>query len=364
MFRSNKCISIKNSVMKTLRISILACLQLISVWSLGQNVSKEQLIRDVETFKAAAFKATEVFLNPKGNLQTRLLAMQNYPFIYDPQQIVKAKAILLNDKENPALRAAALSKLVAEISRDEALSNSVLKWIQDPKTPKALRDETLNTISALTFSDFAMFRKRQELMTALRTVATDPELPFRQFALGFLMDHGDSFAQNLLIEQLNKNKTDLLPTVESLRLLALYPKGDYLPAVYKIFQNPPNQESKIEAIILCGNYAPAKKSLMDLLKDKKQNADLRQVVLATINANYPDEFAGQVQNMIVDQTEPENLRVTAIVMETLRRQSNIERSKRKTPDTFDRNVEKLKSNPSEAIRRASGSYLQNVKPKL
>ncbi|WP_256014140.1 hypothetical protein [Desertivirga xinjiangensis] len=350
--------------MKTLRISILAWLQFISFLSLGQNVTREQLVREVESFKAAALKATEVFLNPKGNLQTRLLAMQNYPFIYDPQQIAKAKAILLNDKEDPQLRAVALSKLVAEVSRDEALSNSVLKWIQDPKTPKALRNETLNTIIGLRFSDFAMFTKRQQLIAALRTVVTDPELSFRQFAFGFLMDHGDSFAQNLLIEQLNANKTNLLPTVEILRLLALYPKGDYLPAVYRIFQNPPNQESKIEAIILCGNYAPAKKTLMDLLKDKKQSADLRQVVLSTVNANYPQEFAAQVQSMIVDQTEPENLRVSAIVMETFRRQSNIERSKRKAPDAFDRNVERLKSNPSEAIRRASGSYLRNVKPKL
>jgi len=345
--------------MKTL-IYIIA-LQFFSIVCVGQNVAKDQLVREIEAYKAETYKAVTQFLNPQLDLQSRINAVTKYPFIYDAQQVQKAKEIVLNNSQATQLRAVALSKIFVYVPDDETLGNSLIKWIQDTQTPKELRNETLNALSNLTFSGFSTFSKRQELTAALRNVCRDPELPFRQFAFSFLMDHNDSFAQSLLIEQLEQSRTDLLPTVECLRLLALNPKGDYLPAAYKVLQNPPNKESKIEAIILCGNYAPAKNTIIALLKDKKQPEDLRTVVLSTMNANYPKEFASLVANMIIDPNEPEELRATAIVMETLRRKSN---QKRTVGDSFEKNVETLRNSPLPSIRKATDSYINDVKSRM
>ncbi len=345
--------------MKTL-LYIIA-LQFVCTVCVGQNVAKDQLVREIEAFKADTYKAITQFLNPQLDLQSRINAAIKYPFIYDAQQVQKAKAIVLNNSESAQLRAVALSKIFVYVPDDETLGNSLIQWIQDTQTPKELRNETLNALSNLTFSGFATFSKRQELTAALRNVCRDPELRFRQFAFSFLMDHNDSFAQSLLVEQLEQSRTDLLPTVECLRLLALNPKGDYLPTAYKILQNPPNKESKVEAIILCGNYAPAKNTIISLLKDKKQPEDLRTVVLSTLNSNYPKEFASLVENMIIDPNEPEGLRATAIVMETLRRKSN---QKRIIGDNFEKNVETLKNSPLPSIRKATDLYINDVKSRM
>jgi len=80
-----------------------------------------------------------------------------------------------------------------------------------------------------------------------------------------------------------------------------------------------------------------------------------------MNANYPKEFASLVANMIIDPNEPEELRATAIVMETLRRKSN---QKRTVGDSFEKNVETLRNSPLPSIRKATDSYINDVKSRM
>ena len=347
-------------------LSILITLLFFTPGVLGQTVSKEIIKQQIEAFKFEVYKSTDVFLNPGNSLQARINAVKPYPYIYDEAQVAATKKIALNELENPELRAVALNKLVTIVSGDELLGTSVIKWVQNTNTPKVLRDQSLNTIKELSFSGFSMFSKRQELTNALRSILQDPDLSYRQFAFQFLLAHGDSFAQNLLITQLNNNQTNLLPTPEAIRVLALNPHGDYLPSVYRYFQNSASsKETIIESIAVLGKYPPAKAKIFALLKNKKQDKDIRMIALATINSNYPAEFSSNVEQLLLDDSEPEHLRVAAIVMETYKRQSNQQKAKRKTADNFDKNVKQLSQlGKSAVIREASKLYLEKVEPNL
>ena len=87
--------------------------------------------------------------------------------------------------------------------------------------------------------------------------------------------------------------------------------------------------------------------------------------MGTLNASYPLEFAKVTENILIDDTEPEDLQVTAVYMEMYRRKSNQERSKRIKPDSFDQNVKKLaEAGKTADIRKAGKSYIDNVNPKF
>ena len=346
-------------------ILLLLFLPAIGSISKAQTSSKTLLAQEIEAFRNEAFKAIEVFLNPRNDVKTRVLALAKYPFIYDQVQIQKVREIVLDNSANPALRSTGLSKLINVLPDDDELTNHVFKWVEDKTIAKELRDEALNTIRILSFSGFAMSGKNQQFLTTARNLTSDPDIKFRAFAFDYLMAHGDSFAQGLLIKQLDNRKTDLLPTVDMLRLLSLNPHGDFLPTVFRVFKSPPNKESKIEAMTILGNYLPAKDMIVSILKNKKETNDMRVVALGILNSSYPDEFSTLTQNILTDETEPENLRVTAVYMEMFRRKSNQHRNKRTKPDAFDISVKKLaESGKTANIRNAGKSYIENVSPKF
>ena len=346
-------------------IFILLLLQSLALISKGQTDSKSKLNQEIQSFRTEVFNATGVFLNTQNNIKSRVDAISKYPFIYDKQQIEDVRKIVVDNRADPILRSTGLNKLINIVSEDDDLSNNIFNWVQDKTVAKELRLEALNTLKILSFSGFAMASKNQQFLTVARNLTSDSDISFRRFALEYLMGHGDSFAQGLLISQLDKGKTDLLPTVDILRLLALNPHGDFLPTVFKVFKSPPNKESKIEAMTILGNYLPAKDLIVSLLLDKRQSNDLRVIALGTINSSYPGEFAKFTEKILIDDTESENIKVSAVYMEMYRRKSNQERSKRIKPDSFDLNVKKLaEAGQTVDIRKAGKSYLENVNPKF
>ena len=346
-------------------ILVLLFFPAVNLISKAQTSSKILLAQEIEAFRDEVFKATEVFLNSRNDVNTRVAALSKYPFIYDQLQIQKMRELVLDKAVNPLLRSTGLSKLINLLPDDDELTNNVFKWVEDRTVVKELRNEALNTIRILSFSGFAMSGKNQQFLTTARNLTSDPDVKFRRFAFDYLMAHGDSFAQGLLIKQLENKKTDLLPTVDILRLLSLNPHGDFLPTVFTVFKSAPNKESKIEAMAILGNYLPAKDMIVSILKNKKETNDTRVAALGILNSSYPDEFSKFTQNILTDETEPENLRVTAVYMEMFRRKSNQQRNKRTNPDAFDISVKKLaESGKTANIRNAGKSYIDNVSPKF
>ena len=348
--------------MKKIKTLFIA-LQFIGSAAFGQTESKEELAAKIQAFRNETYKAVEAFLNASNNVQNRIAAVEAYPFIYDEAQIAQARKLVLDESQDPRLRATALRKIVNAVPQDQELGSKVISWFQNPKTPQPLRDESLKTLEALSFSGFTMYEKRQELMAALRTIVRDPNIEYRRFAFNFLLAHGDSFGQSVLIDQLEKNKSDLLPQAEAIRVLTLNPHGDYLPTVFKVFQRASDPETKVEAIAALGNYQPAKRTIIAVLKDKKQSKQVRSVALGAINANYPAEFAAQAQSLLIDDKESDDLKVAAINMEKYRRKSN--KGREKKADDFDRAVKRLKDNGKSApLREAGEEYIEAVDPAL
>ena len=89
------------------------------------------------------------------------------------------------------------------------------------------------------------------------------------------------------------------------------------------------------------------------------------MALGAISANYPDDFAPIAQTLIEDPKESEDLKITAVNMETFRRKSHKEKKKKTKADEFDKSIRKLsKSEKSLNLKKALDDYLENVQPPI
>src|SRR5689334_15818980 len=126
---------------------MLLILFISSLTSYTQNSKKEMLIQEVNDYVKTVNKAANKFLNKTLSKKEKIRAVEAYEFIYDSSQINQFKKIVFDDKEEPAIRATALSKIYEVIADDEKLWSVALVWLSDPATPKVLRQSALDMAS-------------------------------------------------------------------------------------------------------------------------------------------------------------------------------------------------------------------------
>src|SRR6476659_568178 len=122
---------------------MLIMLVISSAIAYGQNSKKDSLLTQVNEYEKAVNKAANKFLNKKLSTAERLKALEPYAVIYDEQQVEQFKNIILDDEEQPEIRAAALSKIYQFVLNDEKLGTLAIEWLGDPQTPEVLKQKAL-----------------------------------------------------------------------------------------------------------------------------------------------------------------------------------------------------------------------------
>jgi hypothetical protein len=344
-------------------IIIIGFLLLVYGQTVCQNTQRDSIKRAVAEYRQTVEKMANVFLNRQLSAEERIKAIQPYPFIYEPSQVNAFKRVVQSNEETPAIRATALNKIYQYVDNDSAMLNRVIAWFSNPQTPKPLRDESLELVSALTFSSLA------GNLPVYNDMINDPDPRFRSFVVSKLIQTGDARAQQVLIKGLENPESALFDPAHAIGLLAYSPKKEYYPTLYKVFQETKNEAARLAALQLLGPYKAAREKIVAISLNAREKEEFREAALRTLYAGDKDNIANYVSPLLTNKSASERLQSLGIQMVTdVRRTMAYRKSKKaQKADAFDllvRNIfetNKSRLTTSELAGKAN-EYLLLVRP--
>jgi len=309
-------------------------------------------------------KGFEVFLNEQASDKDRIAAVADYPMAKDPKQIAALKTVVGNREASPAIRTKALSSIHYYLQEDEKFYNDVISLLSNNRTPKPLREECLRAVGVLSFSAFGMQVVSEDLLKVYRDLLNDEDILFRRDAYNKLAIGGDDIAQQNLIEGLKNADVRPLPADECIRLLGYDIKGDYYPVIHEVAQNTTELKTKVAAIKVLGNYAPAKSDIITYLNDTNESDEVRLAAIKSLNAFDKENFTTYAESLLQKADAPAEVLIYAINAEKYRRLSPT--FKVKEGDTFDQSVKSLleqkdlENVSTDLVRQSAQNYITTL----
>jgi len=357
------CFPINNSnipVMKNI-ILLLVCLSLKS--NINCQISeRDSMANVIAEYIQKVGDAADIFLNTQLPTEDRLNAMAPYPFIYDESQVDPFKKVVISNDEQQDIRAMALSKIYQYVENDERLLDQVIQWLGSAETPVALRDETLNLISALSFSSLT------GILDIYPKMLDDPDIRFRYFAASKLLLNGDARTQQLLIRGLENPQSAIFEPSLAIDLLALSPKREFYPAAYKILLESQNDSARLAALRILGSYQPARKKIISISQDANETEEFRESALMSLYSGDRDNIVALIAPILQDSSASMSLQALGIQISIDVRKSMAYRRSRKArrADDYDRLIKAISEgkgvNQSQELKDLATKYLLLVKP--
>jgi len=337
---------------------ILSILIISSSLVYGQNETKDSLDHEIDDYVNNVNKAANQFLNDKLSAAERIKAIEPYEIIYDEKQVQQFKTIVLDNNENPEIRAAALNKIYQFVPGDEKLELLMYQLLGNPQAPKSLRKEALELAENLSFASMDVPDVYQKMLE-------DPEYEFRLFAFTKLIIHGDSRAQQKLIEGLENPHLASLPAPTAISILSMSLKKEFYPALYKILQQTKDEPTRLEAIRALGFYKEARPKLIAISRDAGEQEEFRETALDALYAGDRENIVTYALPIVADMRTPLRLQLVAIQMAIDVRQSIAYRRKAAKADNFDLLIKRLSKDKNKDIQlqQMATKYVEDVRPK-
>jgi len=343
-------------------IFLLLILASIAIGMNGQVSKRDSIASEVNAYVQTVNRAAAIFLDRQRPTGERLKAIAPHAIIYDEQQVEQFRRVLLSNDEKPEIRAMALNKLCSHIEKDDAVYKQVVAWFANPETPKVLRDETLRCIGNLSFSTIV------GVLDVYPKMVTDPDTPFRVFAISKLVANDDARTKQLLVNGLQNQGTALVPPALAIRLLDLAPKKDYYPAVYKVLQETNDQDARLAAGQALGTYPEARQKLITISPDPNEQEDFRISALLALYAGDKDNIVTYVTPILQDKSASPKLQATAIQTTINTRKTMAYRKSKKAQkaDDYDRMIKDIAEGRGVSthadVRETANKYLLLVRP--
>jgi hypothetical protein len=122
----------------------------------------------------------------------------------------------------------------------------------------------------------------------------------------------DGFAQERLLEGLEDPAKALLPPEKALQLLTYDVHAAAYPVARQIANHPPNPTAKREALRLLAADAASKPMFEQILRDKNERVDIRQVSASALQAIAPKALQTHAREILLDTSEPRELQATSL----------------------------------------------------
>lgn len=342
----------------------LFCIILLCAGTGGicQQAKRDSLLRAVDQYAQSARSAADSFLNRQFPADVRLKAIVPYQAVYGDDYVQNFKNTALSPEESPEIRAMALNKIYQYVEADENLFNQVLQWFQNPETPAVLRDETLNLMGNLSFSSMA------GVVEPYKNMMNDPDVKFRTFAFSKLLLYGDGNAQQLLIRGLEDPQSQLFEPALAIELLALSPKKEFYPVVYKLLLETKDEAARLNALQVLGPYREAREKIVAISRDPAENETFRKSALMALYSGDRENIVTYVSPLLQDKSAPPALQALGIQMGIdVRRSMAYRRSKKaRKADAFDNLVREIAegrgASRSRELREVANKYLLLVRP--
>jgi hypothetical protein len=224
----------------------------------------------------------------------------------------RAAAVATSSKKPVKARVAAMANVSEHLCKDDATLQSMLKVLRDTAEPTPVRLAALQALQAASFAVVEFEPCRADYLAALRAVATDPDPELRQRVLGLLAREKDAFAQERLLEGLKNPAKALVPPEKALQLLSYDVHAAAYPVARQIVNAPPNPTAKREALRLLAADAASKPMFEQILRDKKERADIRQISASALQAIAPTALQTHAREILLDTSESRELQSTSL----------------------------------------------------
>lgn len=217
-----------------------------------------------------------------------------------------------DQKRTVKQRVAAMAEAPLAVTDSDKNLQAMLAVLRDRNEPIDVRLAALQSLQAATFSVVAFEECRADYLATLREVAEDPDPELRQRVLGILAREKDGFAQRKLIEGLEDPDKALVPPEKALQLLAYDVHAEAYAVARDVISKPPNEEARREALRLLAADATAAPIFEKLLRDKDEQAEIRQLSASALQALRPAKFHDHAREILLDTADYDEIKQVSL----------------------------------------------------
>jgi hypothetical protein len=236
------------------------------------------------------------------------------------------------------------------IGESKPITLRVLRLIGDPKQPEELRLAALQTFRSVTFSMRATADWRPTYLDTLRRVAQNENNAVSERALHVLAQEQDAWALETMQKGLREPKEARVSPLHAIQYLAPEDHGDHFDVLRRLASKNRSQKVRVEAIRGLASDPDSRDLLLELVRDPKEGASVRQAALLSLRILDPEAYRAQASRIIEDTGENDTLRAASIT--TLRLDTDPNESAL-TPM-----IKKIQEeSPSKILQKAAQLYL-------
>jgi hypothetical protein len=262
------------------------------------------------------------------------------------------------DRRRPSAAARAKDIATAPIDQDNLAGrvSDLLATLRNGEEALTVRMAALEALTALDFLGprFAPFRA--DYKQALRDVATDPAPELRERTLELLAIDRDPYAQELLVEALERPKEALIPEAKAIQLLAYDDHAEIVPLVRRVYRRAEGA-AREEALRVLATDPQSERLFARLLKDKSEKRNIRWLSASGLQSLNPDAFERAARKIVADEDDYDEIRATALAALTHGREAREKPVDPKLVETVQKVGETTRS---RTLRSAARRFVQSA----
>jgi uncharacterized protein (UPF0147 family) len=269
--------------------------------------------------------------------------------------VADAGNIVRDKKQHVEVRIAALNQISFKVGEQINLIELMFAILKDAGEPGELRRAALRVLQQAAFTSSLFQSKRPEFLDVLRQIIDDPDPEIRVRVIEELAKEKDDYVQQRLIEGLNDKKKALVPPEKAIQFLGYDIHSEYFPVLKDVVADPPNQAARVEAVRLLGADAGSKDLLTEIVRDKSEKSEVRQVGAAALQALAPEEFEAYAKQIVMDDSDFNEIKSVVINAVTHFPEKNGITDDKE----FISKVEDLQSSKSKQLKQIAETFVSN-----
>jgi hypothetical protein len=271
-------------------------------------------------------------------------------------KISNYKAQILRQVQEASDQMDSGSQSMLDLATSDERIAALIERLVDPATPAADQLSAIKNLGVVSIFSRVLPTRSADLTNALRGLIDSRDAEVRRQALSILSLIGDEIAQQHLRAELDSDKPEAeksVPTHQAIAMLCADEKAIDKALLLAIAQNPPDDESLVQAV----RHLPADTDtvgvLMEILQDESKPIAARALVPDIVNNADPSGFAAYAKRMLNEQgTESEIAPFLARGVAGIR----AENSQREVEETKEV-VRTLASSSSDTFKQAASQLM-------
>jgi hypothetical protein len=270
-------------------------------------------------------KLNQKSLLNSGSVSGKKDLLEQIPYICNEKDLDPILDFIKDKNGDIAQRQLALHKIEILVSKKTSLIDELIHILTDEDDHPLIRMSALNLLRQSTLRAAIFNPKKAEYLKALRTVVRDENPELRVQAMEALAGEKDEYLQRLLSEGLQAPEKALVPPEKAIQLLGYDLHFNLYPLLRNIVRNPPNGESRMEALRLLGGDPQSTELLSQVMENKLEDIEARVTATVAIQTLDPVKFNSLARNKVMDEDEDDDIR--AICLNALAQNTDVEKLK-------------------------------------